>query len=762
MNFRLHYFFATLLFLLPIFSKAQSGGVIFHPDTLTKVFSNGDEKTLALAGGFNNPQFAVGDLNNDGKNDLVVYENGTQLVRTFINFGTAGNPDYKYIPKYADSFPVVYHFLKLADYNCDNVPDLIQRGYFGFAVWKGYYNSDNVLSFKFYKDLFYPGFGGMINAYSEPSDIPAVADVDNDGDLDFLAYDITGGTIYWYKNMQVEDGLPCDSVRISIGSTCWGKVLQGFVREQTLGYSCAAGGTPAPPPIPLESESKTTLHTGNTLCLADVDGDGDYDYFNGSISFPDVQFLKNGRVELNAARDTMISEDTMWQSNGHQLNLTQWPAPFWVDMDNDGDHDLLFSPHAENASENYKTIALYRNTATDAAPVFEYVSDTFLVEETIDMGAASHPAVYDFNKDGKPDLFVGADGFYQNNGTLKARIAYFENTSTPNNPSFEMKSLNFANVDSLNIRGAAPSFGDLDNDGKDDMVIGHGDGSLSFYKNTATSNNDIPRWQLTDLVMKDASGNNIDSGNVASPFIYDLDGDGKKDLIIGVQTGWFYFYKNISTTAGNLQLQYVTGKLGLAKADPENLVSGYSTPFIGRLDNSGQDYLLTGSSSGLLYRFSGFGNGNVTAPFQREDSAYSLINSKLTLYSGFRSAPVIADFDGDHKLELVLGNVFGGITMFRSQEVLGIVETAIGNTKFTSVYPNPAKDKLNIAWSQRFAKDGEQVFVTITGVTGAKLYQKKINGNQLQTEISLSLAAGLYFCTVTSGEGSETHRFMVQ
>src|SRR5690606_22679489 len=111
--------------------------------------------SLGFAGGFNNPQFAMGDLNNDGKQDLVIFERGSEWIRTFVNTGTAGNPDYRYRPQYAKHFPQAREYLKLVDYNCDNIPDLIHRGNNGFSIYKGYYNTNNELSFNYYKDLFY-------------------------------------------------------------------------------------------------------------------------------------------------------------------------------------------------------------------------------------------------------------------------------------------------------------------------------------------------------------------------------------------------------------------------------------------------------------------------------------------------------------------------------------------------------------------------------------------------------------------------------
>src|SRR4051812_40983526 len=68
-----------------------------------KVTENSVEKPLAWCGGLNNPQFSMADLNHDGLQDLVIYEPSDltpRVLKTFLNKGTAGNPDYRYAPEY--------------------------------------------------------------------------------------------------------------------------------------------------------------------------------------------------------------------------------------------------------------------------------------------------------------------------------------------------------------------------------------------------------------------------------------------------------------------------------------------------------------------------------------------------------------------------------------------------------------------------------------------------------------------------------------
>ena len=69
----------------------------------------------------------------------------------------------------------------------------------------------------------------------------------------------------------------------------------------------------------------------------------------------------------------------------------------------------------------------------------------------------------------------------------------------------------------------APVFADLDNDNDLDLVIGGGDGTLYYYKNTGTIYS--PIWAQNNSMF---SG--IDVGSVSAPTFADLDNDG--DVVV--------------------------------------------------------------------------------------------------------------------------------------------------------------------------------------------------------------------------------------
>ncbi|MBX2907566.1 MAG: T9SS type A sorting domain-containing protein [Taibaiella sp.] len=760
MNFLRHSYILLSMLATSLSAGAQE---FYQHDTTVKVFAYGKEQTLAWCGGFNNPQFSEADLNHDGKKDLVVYESGLG-ISTFLNVGLSdGLPSYRYEPKYALNFPPTLGYLLMRDYNCDGIADLFQRGSDGIAVYRGYYDGANELKFIYYQDLLYFNdalTGGPANAFVNPGDIPGIADVDNDGDLDFVAYYITGGYMYYYKNMRVEEGLPCDSIRIKLKDRCWGKVYQGFYRTHGLGYSCSNAGLARP-------AAKVT-HSGNAICLFDWDLDGDMDYLDGSVSFNELTFLKNGRVEHSSPIDSMVDQDTLWQTGGKRLDIPVWPAAFTLDADQDGRTDILVAPNGGSGSENYNCIWYYRNNSTPGAPDWQFKSDSFLTDRTIDLGTASYPTLFDYNKDGKPDLIVGSDGYRQSSGLLKSRLSLYLNTSSPSGASFTLESKDLATLSAQNFSGAAPGIGDIDDDGFSDLVLGHSDGTLSYYKNMAGSETVQPDWQLNQLVLKDEGGNDINVGGAAAPLIYDLDKDGKKDLIIGNLYGYLQYYRNVSTAAGSIKLKLITTKVGKAKADPLQNIGCYSAPFIGKLDASGTDYLLLGSNSGNIYQYTGFQSGDTTGPYTLVDGSYSYIDSTHNrynhpgttygIYSNHRSTVTVGDIDGSGSYTMIKGNIKGGLEFYKRKVYIASTPDTYNSCEI-KVYPNPASNVLNVSWRGIASGEVDLRVVDMTGKVCVTVSAAAMPGNS--TVMINHLPPGIYICMLQSGTCKYYSKFTV-
>ena len=758
------------VFILAGTARGQSS-MMYYPANDIKVYAYGSEQTLAWCGGFNNSQFNMCDLNNDGLQDLVVFTKDIG-IQTYLNEGVAGGPKYVFAPGYALNFPPVMNYLVLQDYNHDGITDLFQSGNTGFSAYRGYYNSSNQLCFQFYKQLWYYNdldTHGAGNAYNNPGDIPAIVDVDGDGDLDFVSYWVDGLFMYYYKNMQVESGYPADSINVDLKDKCWGKVQQIYWRQHFLNATCDNSSL-----LRAHHDTASRLtHTGNTPCLFDWDMDGDYDYLDGSISFSQMTFLKNGRVEYGG-HDSMVSQDTMWQTGGTQVNLSYWPAAFNVDIDQDGKKDLLIAPNGPVAPginpDNYKCVWYYKNYTTAGHPDWRFVSDSFLVDQSIDLGSVGYPMLFDYNKDGKPDLFIGSDGYYDaTTGLYRSRMSLYLNTSTPGNASLTLQTKDFLYIDTFNFRGAAPAFGDIDNDGKADMILGHIDGSLTYFKNIAASDSVEPVWQPMGTYLNDMTGTAINVDGYAAPFVYDIDKDGKNDLVIGNIYGTLVYYRNVSTTPGDIKLQLINSSLGLARTDPTQIISCNSAPFIGKIDFSGKDYLLMGSNSGNLYLFDSISCGDTTATYPLLNPTYSYIDSFCNGYTDYgsawaqfndlRSTPTIGDIAGDGGLEMIVGDPRGGARLYRLGTHDNTHVNFVQESGRIQLFPNPTSECINVNWSGMLNTD---VIISVMNLEGQVIQTNKFASGLQHASLNVAgLPVGLYVCSLQSGEHKYYAKFTV-
>ena len=732
--------FLTISCLYSFGLQAQIQGDVYRQYNDAPVLNNGKRLAFAWAGGLNNPQFAMADLNRDGRNDLVVYESYSDVVKTFI---CTAPGKYKYDSWYESSFTGVLSYIKLIDFNNDKIPDLIHRGQDGVDVSYGYY-ANNVLKFRHYKNVkYYSSTSKWTNVNVPYIDIPEMMDIDSDGDIDIFSYNWAGSQLIHYRNCRVEDNLPDDSISICLADECWGRAYQDFQREQFLGRLCYQDGVTCKG---CSTPQAKNTHGSNTICFIDIDNDGDQDYFNGNQDYADIQFLYNGKAQFGV--DSMVAQDTAWSSKGVTMKVPIFPAAFYLNVDHEGGSDLIFSSRAEN-TENHGVV-YYKNVGVAPNKVFEYKTNTFLLDDMIDMGAGSYPLLYDFDKDGKKDLLVGSEGFYQYPANINvSKLALYRNTTVAKDSfSFELVTDDLLGLSSKNYQGIAPAVGDIDNDSLDDLVIGHTDGTFTFFKNTAVSDTLQPVWQLAKETMTDGrTGKLLKVQECATPCLYDIDGDGRKDLVSGSKTGQLVYFHNYGTFPGFSGFEHKTDSLGGINLAHIDATYFYSAPYIGSIDDDGNDYLMIGTIFGTIYKFTGFQNGANPANYTLLDKVYSYLDV------GKRAAPAFANLDNDSVglHELVVGNYNGGLSFYKQHFKVGIndVNKVTGNVE---VFPNPSSDAISVRWEADMGKDG--VSVHLISVTGQHVYAQKFGADVSSITIPLdNVPSGVYYCTVHTSTG---------
>lgn len=508
-------------------------------DSVTVKLDTSGNIIYPWAGGLNYCQFSEIDLNLDGIKDLFVFDRTGNKITTFLNNGTSGMVDYVFAPQYRGKFPQLSEWALLADYNCDGRADIFTYSKIGGGIDIYRNDSDPInglvftLTYLQVKSDYHPN---VVNLYVSSVDIPAISDIDNDGDLDVVTFSIFGTFMEFHKNMSKELKGNCDTMAFQLASSCWGNFTENsFDNKVNLNQSCKVSNY-----SPDQVDPSQVMHTGACELCFDADGDGDKEIVLGGVGYNNLTLATNGGTPNSA---NMVSQNPAYPPST-PVNLAVFPCAFYLDADNDGLKDLIISPNAANASENFTSVLMYKNTGSSNAVDFTFQKNNFLQDQMIDVGEGAYPIFFDYDGDGLQDLLV-ANADYYSTLTLKSSITLFKNTGTLTKPSFQLITRDYANIQSYNLRSIVPAFGDIDGDNDLDMILGNNQGNLQYFANSPLGA--VANFPTLTPNYKDNMGAVIDVGNFAAPQLIDVDRDGKLDLIIGNSAGKIFYYRNTGT-----------------------------------------------------------------------------------------------------------------------------------------------------------------------------------------------------------------------
>jgi hypothetical protein len=238
----------------------------------------------------------------------------------------------------------------------------------------------------------------------------------------------------------------------------------------------------------------------------------------------------------------------------------------------------------------------------------------------------------------------------------------------------------------------------MDGDGDMDMITGNADGTLSYFNNTAGPGKE-PVFALGQSNYK-----KIDVGDFSAPQLFDLDGDGLPDLLIGNRKGTIVYYHNTGTL--NIpEFTHITDSLGKVDVTDHNLdYDGLSTPFFFK-DHSGITGLIVGSKEGRVHYYKDI-DSNLGGRFTLSDSLLSnLCGVALPASYGITAAACIANLGDPEFMDLIVGNFSGGLNYFSHKTsptvYTGIREKVTVTTPPFLVFPNPVNDQFFIKSRQR-------------------------------------------------------------
>lgn len=719
----------TILFLsffFPVWVMAQLEIV---PDNDIKLWKNNEKQANPWAGGFNTPQFSEMDLNKDGIMDLVAFERGFYgSVKCFLHTDSG----WKYAPEYHHAFPAMRNWMLLRDYNCDGLMDIFTSVPGGVAVWQQKLQNDG--SFQFVKTanflLSTDSDGNQTALYVAVTDIPAIVDVDDDGDLDILSFNLVGSRLEFHRNLSQELVTACGELIFEKASSCWGYFSEdGNNNTVTLFDTCDNS---------VSRETADGKHAGSTVLALDLTGNGLKDLLLGDITYNNLVNLINGG---NLQEASMVSQQTNFPANTVPVDLAVFPAVYHLDADKDGLKDLLIAPNNPNNSLNTNQIWWYKNVSATVVPEFVFQQDNYLIESMIDLGERSYPVFFDADSDGLMDIIAGGFGVYQSTGNYASQLLYLRNIGSSSAPEFEWVTDDFAGLSIYEFEGVYPAFGDLDDDGDAEMLIGDEVGQLHLFENRAEAG------APADFVLAHPNYFQIDVGQSAKPQLIDVNKDGLTDIISGERGGSILYFENAGTVhQAHFSAEPTISNWGKLNVLP-NEFTGFSAPFL-TVDSLGNSLLYVGSEQGWVYAYDQIDN-NLQGEFRLVDSL-NLYGMHTTL-SGYELPEMGNKY-------FVSGSFTGGIGFYRSgtPTFYGVDEFSFSTLK---IQPNPVTNFLRFELPAELT---EPLQLAIYNTFGQLVMKQSILPEQLNSIELNDLASGLYLINLKSSQIRSSGKFLVQ
>lgn len=716
--------FPVILFLTLLLSTASAQvdrfDYGFERNAEIPVVENGQTLVLPWVGGLNSVRFSEIDLNLDGETDLLGFEKHGNRILPFLRVGGG----YQYAPQYARRFPDLHDWAVLYDYDHDGRADIFTYGLASVRVFRNI--SADSLQFELVADpltAFY--YNGYTNIYASPDDYLVVDDIDGDGHLDILNFWVMGRFVHQLRNY-ADAGEPFD---FRLENECWGHFEEAADNNAVTLFSDCDN----------KSGDDHTRHTGSSMLLHDFDGNGLPDLLLGDVDSP-YNILLYNHGTLSDARMTV--QDTAWPLQ-MPIDLYSMPAASFATLPGRSTPSLVVSPSDPSLTKSQDLNSVWVYDYDTDLQQFTLSQTDFLQREMIDAGSGCHPVLYDFDGDGLTDLFFGNYGQFDSaevvNGWLESHFSssvhYYRNTGTASAPAFTLQTRDFGNLKSLGFRALHPTFGDFDGDGLLDMLCGKDDGTLLL----------VPHQRLvtgTGLITEQYAG--VDAGDYSTPQCFDLDGDGRGDLIVGNRRGLLSFYRNTGTSVADFQK--ITDTLGgVDMRDFTQSYFGYSVPCFYR-DAQQETVLFCGGELGEVSYYKDI-DENLDGLFTKVEVRMpeTVGGVAVPFKEGRRVAPAVADLTGDGRPELVLGNWAGGAAFFAGAEPPVHTSMPSYAQSRLRVWPNPVRDVV------RVEGDGPLQFVTVYDLYGRVVMQVTgLAGCSAEVNFS-DLPSGVYFLRTAAG-----------
>ncbi len=311
------------------------------------------------------------------------------------------------------------------------------------------------------------------------------------------------------------------------------------------------------------------------VAFADLDGDGDLDLLAGDASGNVHLFLNTGS-----------SSSAAFDPPPNPFGLTGNAVTF-ADIDGDGDLDAFTGGF------------FFRNVGNSESPVF--------AAPVVSFGAARVPALADIDGDGDLDGFAAS-------GT---GFCVYRNDGTASSPAFAHCERDPFGLADFRDEPFVAAFGDLDGDGDLDLLVGDEEGYIWHARNSGSASSaafEAPIFDVFGVYF------NRPADSFAAPALLDVDRDGDLDVFagagcnVGDTTAWcnegmggVKFFANTGTGTSPALADYAVDPFGLSRAQ----IGKRGVPSFADIDGDGDVDAFVGTRYGSVLFFRNLSGGRI-------------------------------------------------------------------------------------------------------------------------------------------------------
>ncbi len=137
----------------------------------------------------------------------------------------------------------------------------------------------------------------------------------------------------------------------------------------------------------------------------------------------------------------------------------------------------------------------------------------------------------------------------------------------------------------------------------------------------------------------------VQSDLLAGPMVYDVDQDGRREIVLGTKDGRVFLLDENSEVKWKYNVNEEVGEVESYFQDPEAANKISDSPQIGDIDDDKMNEVVFGTENGNLYVLNNKGE----------------IEWKFETKGPIRSSPLLRDIDGDGMLEIIFGSLDGNL-----------------------------------------------------------------------------------------------------